>query len=429
MGMLKRGVLGVALVSSLGLVVGCAETEQPQPSTDGGTGASEPTVTAPTPQSKRALLGTVTGHVDGKTGKITLEKLTPAAATHEPGVTPQAFSQVTDDTFGITTLDSNVAGQPVNGITCAANRFCAQVQVTNSTGKNYNDVFIEVTSITAGYEGANSTDLTTTYQGFPLDNSKGLWAFGNIQDGSSGQSRWEFNAPDTNDFVFNASVFATRIPLAYSLTPAAGVAADFVDACTLTGATTVLQNDSSGGAVAVSIPFPFNIYDQEFTLASGGVGISAFGTLGFSAPSGGPATLGDLPTASDDDMQYNIAGFWAALHTGAKGVCYATSGTAGSRKFFATWNDANLGGTEDITFTTEIDEATDAISVVFSRWSSVVGGCKTSTATRGQGTAAIGVKATGTTVQEDLSLSAAKLPNIGAFNSCSIFKVAITPTF
>ena len=344
-----------------------------------------PVPARPGAEGKTSLLGVYTGTFSS--GKLTLKRQGRAAPT-EIGPTLEAFQEVSDSLFAIETTDSGLGGTTVNGQPCPTSRFCAEVSVTNGTSKAYNDVFIEITSITAGYEGANSTDLSSSsvFFGYPLDNSKGLWAYGNLAaSGGNASVFWEFHAPDTNDFFFEASVFASKVPLSYGISSTEGGTA-FVDACGLSGATTVIVSNTSGGHQAIPVPFPFMIGATPFRPKTGGFGVGARGTIGAMGPSSGPA--GNLPQSSVIDT---FLPFWSTLQTSSSGICYATTGSAGARKLYATWNHASFGGGEDITFTSEIHEATDEVVFVYQDWAAQTGDCHSSDATEGAGTAVIGV--------------------------------------
>jgi hypothetical protein len=396
-----------------------SEAPNPEPSRTGDVTPSSPILPGEA-EKKTVLLGTYTGSM--KSGALTLRK---GGGKASPSALPQAFGQVSDTLFGIETTDSGIAGTNVGGTLCPPSRFCAQVNVDNATGKAYQDIFIEITSITPGYEGANSVTLSPTFDGYPLDASKGLWLYGDLANGDSSNVRWEFLAPDTNDFTFQASVFATRIPLSYSVVSSAG--GTFVDACSLSGATTVLVSDSGNGSVAASVPFPFNIYEQKFTPAGGNFGITARGVLGFSAASSGPS--GNLP-ASETDFGYSFAAMWGSLQTSASGVCYASQGSPGSRSFYATWTHASFGGGEDLTFTASVDEATDQIHVVYSTWGKDGTTCHTNTASRGANTI-IGIQGDATHSAQLGTYAGAKLPSIGTFGACppQAFSVTMFPSF
>jgi hypothetical protein len=156
----------------------------------------------------------------------------------------------------------------------------------------------------------------------------------------------------------------TICPVSYTTsTPTAA----FVDACSLPGHTTVLASQSAWAATpAIALPFTFSFYGVPVTQ----VWLQSQGTMGIGAPptSPVPTSYPSCSTANATTRYAALVAFGDAhLATGANGVCYATTGTAPSRTYVATWEQAT--DTSDagsvLTFSVAISETTNVIDFLY----------------------------------------------------------------
>jgi hypothetical protein len=151
----------------------------------------------------------------------------------------------------------------------------------------------------------------------------------------------------------------------------------FIDACTLTGHTTVLTNQGVWKTTQLfALPFSFTFYGTSETQAW----LQSQGTLGIGTPQAFPPpdNFPDCTSSGDPTTAYPAAVAFgdSNLATGANGVCYGSTGTAPNRQFVATWSQAteqfDPGST--LTFSIVLTETTNTIDFQYQTMSGTDGG-------------------------------------------------------
>jgi hypothetical protein len=419
---MRLGNLGCA-VAIVSFGVACSATDAPQdvseapkvdlPKPGGGSAPGAETAQgevlgAPKPVEE---LGRYRGHWDGR--QLTFTRI-PGA-----GVKPRAFIDVPDSGMSFTTDEAVAVNSACpanagpeyfvgpasvllgNGQTCTNGHMCALVTVENGTNRDIDRVFVQVTTITPGFE-ADGNPLSPVPTGYPLDDSMGLWEYGTLVSGGGGaQLQWDFPLPTCDDFTFEVKVMGTVRRVSYvnnkqTLT----TQAEWINACNLPGMTRVLQNAAPGDFVSdIPMPFPFTLYDLTFDADVLPImSISANGALGFGQITGDNLVLPDGTGVAD----YTMFPYWDTLSMSSEGVCYGVSGAAPNRKFVVTWVNANISQTtaaENLTFSAVLSEKSDLIQFYYNRYSNTQTACTaTSTANRG-GSATIGIQGLGVSNQ------------------------------
>jgi hypothetical protein len=336
------------------------------------------------------VLGEFIGHWSATTGRITFEPVRTAEG-QRGGVQPLGFTTVQEGTLEFSTPDvviGPLAGWH-NGTGCAANRLCAIVRLENlSAGRPINNVFVEITSITAGFAGANSVAVPT---GYPLNNTRGLWNYGNLPQGGGNEVRWDFSLPNDEDFTFQVRVagmflrdnyvFSTStVNASQNVNTAAwsDAAPAWRDACAFPSHTTELVNATTPlFSSDIALPFPFALYSQTFDADSGNpLYISSAGALGLRRVT----TFSNVNLPATSSLDFEIFGFWSDVVTGSDGVCYGIDPTSAmpNRRFVATWRNASLASLPGsrLSFSIVLEEGTDRVRVLYNRWSSTSVDCE-----------------------------------------------------
>lgn len=151
----------------------------------------------------------------------------------------------------------------------------------------------------------------------------------------------------------------------------------FIDACQLPGMTKVTFNPTGtfdahdeGVTPALDLPFPFPFYGAPHTK----FWFTTNGQLGFGGTPGGSAfgqvtcPLPDARFATPILLVYSVD--LVGRLEGDAGVCYATTGAAGSRKLVVTWKDSffyEAWLTSNVTFSATLNEGTNVIDVAITR--------------------------------------------------------------
>lgn len=160
-------------------------------------------------------------------------------------------------------------------------------------------------------------------------------------------------------------------------TPTGGT---FLDACAMTGKTTVLTNAGVWKTTAlVTLPITFTFYGTPVTQ----FWLQSQGAIGLGAPQAFPPPDGfpDCQSGGDPTTNYPavVAFGDSSLQTGANGVCYATQGTSPNQQFVATWSQVNeqfdQGST--MTFSVVLTETTNTIDVMYQTAAGADGGLDT----------------------------------------------------
>ena len=143
----------------------------------------------------------------------------------------------------------------------------------------------------------------------------------------------------------------------------------FINACTQTGAVTVLKNDGIWSHTnLLGLPFPFTFYGTSQTQ----FWLQNQGTIGFGAPGSFPPPDGypDCTQGGND----STTGYPAAvvfgdenLATGPNGVCYATLGMAPNQQFVATWSQVtdSLDTGSTLTFSVVLTQTTNTLDFMY----------------------------------------------------------------
>jgi hypothetical protein len=143
----------------------------------------------------------------------------------------------------------------------------------------------------------------------------------------------------------------------------APISLPFVNACTLTGATTLAFPGIDDATVPITLPFTFDIYTQMATTAWA----STNGIFGFGAANSAysntcaPAMTGGGP---------HLYVFWDDLYNNQPGgaACVATVGTAPDRQFVISWINWThySGATGDLlNFSVVLSETTGTIDYIY----------------------------------------------------------------
>jgi hypothetical protein len=153
-----------------------------------------------------------------------------------------------------------------------------------------------------------------------------------------------------------------------------GGTSGFIDACLLPGMTKAtfsrtgtIDAYDEGVTAALSLPFSFSLYGTAHTK----YWITTNGQLGFGDTVGGSA-FGQVtcPLADSRFTTPIVLAYSADLigrYDAHAGVCYATTGTAPSRKHVVTWKDSffyDAWLTSNVTFSVTLNEGTNVIDVV-----------------------------------------------------------------
>jgi hypothetical protein len=390
---LRRAIPFVALLGLASAAACSDQAEPPAPAPPGSDGTAQAAPPAgPLPEGAE-VMGEFQAHFDARTHQLTFRPSTISEAApvgQVPGPATQGFGEVKSGLLDVSTESAVVGPDPSYnaGNGCAANRLCAMVKVSNTSGgRTIDSTFVQVTSVTpAGFVGANSASVPT---GYPLSAALGLWAHGSLSVGGGSLERWEFELPDPNvDFYFNVKIFGTFLRTSYSWRADPVLAAEntlnnagsFRNACAspiaqiagspfLVGAAS--GSDNSGAEIA--LPFPFTLYDLTFDNDQFPyLLLNTNGALGFQSP--GTDTNVSLPDSSSL-YDYTVFPFWDALTPGPGGVCVGLEGTMPNRTMVFTWLDASVSGVGKLSFSTLLSEGTDRITFQYNRWSTGAANC------------------------------------------------------
>lgn len=342
----RLGLLG----SVVAALVGCSG--EPLPPADEEADSIEP-------------VATFAGHVDSQ--GLAMHEV----AGQDSGVTPQGFSDFSSGTVSFSTQ----AGDGVNTGSCNATQYCGMVDATNATGRNMDNMFVEITS----YHSITPAGAAVSWAGAPFTASGAFKSFfvntnveaatyGDFAIGQTKSVEFKFNlnagSPTADNFDFTAEVYASfRRTTASGSTPKKQVV---VNACGMTGATTYLAGSDDAEA-NFELPFPFTLYDGTYDRAVvGSNGYILLYKTGQAAPTA-PADNTNLGPA----IKPGIYVFWDDLaYDGGDGVCVAVSGTKPNRLFTVTWSNAKVSksqpakgtwSTEKITYSAVWQETTDRL--------------------------------------------------------------------
>lgn len=455
---------GLALALSPAFVLGCSSSTPDESVSPALAGANDaPAVSAAATPEGLQELGSFRGHWSG--GRMQYTALDAKSAAS--GIRPQGFINVPDTATGFETTEA-IAYDPTcgggedpeagwygeprdepptlsTGEACEAGYLCAYVKMMNLSARDLDTAYVQVTRIF----GAVGEGVAAGPTGYPLDASKGLWAYGNVGAGATSDAvRWNFKmAAGCPDFHFDFKVMGTVKRTGYNTSslaiaatgPAAGDTDSWIDACALGSHTTILENAAAGTHVDdIPMPFPFTLYDTTAdTDVQPILSINASGALGFfsAAMSGSNVSLPDNTGSYD----YSLFAYWDNVKTTSSGVCYGTTGSAPNRKFVVTWKNADIADTaaqENLTFSAILQEGSDRVVYYYDRWSAGQNDCSaplsltTGGRVRGNG-ATVGVQGTDLgdgTVATQASYNTAFLPCHTAACPGTRFKRVLSPT-
>lgn len=387
-------------------------------------------------------LGQFRGHWDGR--KLTLHPIDSSSATVDASA--KSFTELDYNKVEFTTDEALVdnPGCPAdpahnyfnsgahalsNGSICPDDHLCALVTLQNLSTRDLDTVFVEITQLTLPGFFGDGNPIATIPTGYPLTNHLGLWSYGTLPaNGGGAQVEWHFFLPTCQDFDFTVKITGTLRRTSYLTSGANVPQSEFINACTLPGVTTILQNAGPGSVVSnIPLPFPFTLYDLTFDTDNLPImSISSNGALGFSPITTNNVSLPDGSHNSD----YTIFPFWDELQLGSSGVCYGVSGVAPNRKFVVTWMNADISSTvsgtaENLTFSAILTESSDLIQYIYSHWDNSYTSCTASLVANRGGSATIGAQ--GVDIATQFSFNNASLPARGPTCPGSAFKVTLTP--
>jgi hypothetical protein len=382
----------------------------------------------PSPAS-RERVGEFIGHLNTVTKELTLEPVADASAVgavHTEGFTKLAG---TGPGYGVAAATTNATIGPNSAFpTCLPTQMCANVTLRNASSPFHvlTNVWAQLSLISGTATVNNSTPLPAAGDyALAYGPTWGRFQYGDLTTASASQvTPWIFDlgAAPAPAFNFHVTVYATLLRTNYTASVVNGTNGDglpFIDACSLTGASTLYNAALPSPAVQpvlqntfISLPFPFVFLDTVFdTSTANGMNIASNGAIGLSDVTAIPAhrTIPDATGFTD----YTLFPFWNEnLQPGASGVCYAsTSAAAPNRQFVVTWKDAALyDGTstykDTMTFSVLLTETTDTIAFMYRKWDTTSCGTHDSTTQGGGATIGIqGVGALGTAASSGTVLS------------------------
>jgi hypothetical protein len=166
-------------------------------------------------------------------------------------------------------------------------------------------------------------------------------------------------SPDAGGIVVaDASTFVASTPPS---------SLQFIDVCSMPGATHELSGVDDGMGPPISLPFTFRFFGTSYTAITP----SADGYIGLGSSGGSWGTYGifDLPSTSAPSPVFFY--YSRDLYQRVGGVCAITIGTAASRMFVLEMNDAYhyADASTDLTIETFLEEGTNAIDVIYQRLS------------------------------------------------------------
>jgi hypothetical protein len=366
-------LVGTIAFVALGLlgIAGCG-SESPLPPPDTSTSTTD---NAPT--DGVAAIADAIGTVHD--GQLEFTELT-MPGTNEPGSALENFGKsFTQSKITFATPAGGPAGMAGTPAPCSANQYCANVNLTNGTGVEMDNTFVEVTD----YFAIVPTGTAITWAGgaFPLStayssvfvNSTNVSAanYGTIAAGATGTFHWVFNAGVSTSFSFHVKVYASfqRPTISGSIFRGAS-AAPAIDACSGANSAGISTFFTSGddGEQQVLLPFPVTLLTTTYDHA-------VIGANGYVLFYNVPGTVPSL-TAADNYLQNagppGLYPFWDDLGYDADGgVCVSASGAAPNRLWRVTWKNAKISTNqptkpsiwnatnERVTYSLSVQESTD----------------------------------------------------------------------
>ena len=322
------GLVALVGLGILGNTTGC------------GAPAPDGSATADANSEDVQVVGEAIGHFHN--GHIEFEDV---ASSSEPGLTTQNFgSQFTQTKIAF--------GTPSDGVgigTCSSTQYCANTTVTNNTGVQMNNVFVEVTEIfgvvpLSGGPVAlqNPVTVSATYKSaFKNSASPQAATYGTIAVGATSPAvEWKWDYGSATDFSFHVKVLASfKRPTVSGSLYYGGAASQPVDACAMAGHTTHFVGGDDA-EVSLALPFAYNYFDVTYDNAV----VSSNGYVLFYASGG------SVPSRDQNNVSMVTAGlpvgmyaFWDDLaYDAPDGVCVATTGVAPNRFWNVTWKNAKI---------------------------------------------------------------------------------------
>jgi hypothetical protein len=255
---------------------------------------------------------------------------------------------------------------------CTSTQYCATVNLTNGTGVEMDNTFVEVTD----YFNVLPTGTTITWAGpaFPLStayssvfvNSSNVAAasYGTVAAGATGTFKWIFNAGASTTFSFHVKVYASfQRPTVSGTIYKGASAAPAIDACSganSDGVTTFFMSGDEGEQ-QVLLPFPYTMLNTTYDHA-------VIGANGYVLLYNTTSAVPSLTAANSSLALSGPAGlfpFWDDLaYDNDGGVCVSASGTAPNRLWRVTWKNAKISNNQPATPKTfAADKVTYSISI------------------------------------------------------------------
>lgn len=305
-------------------------------------------------------------------GRVTLREL----PSSEIGLAPQGFGEFTSGKVAFSTLD----GDGVGTGTCTSTQYCGNVQAVNNTGVLMDNMWVEITEMTATPAGAQVTwggpafTLSDAYRNFFVNSSNvQAGSYGNFVAGQAKTIEWKFNinagSVQADNFDFKAPVYASfrRAAQSGSLQKKRPV----LNACNISGSVNHLIGVDDQEEALV-LPFPFTLYDVTYDRAViGSNGYVLLYRTGSATPTA-PVTNASMTALATPVGLYP---FWDDLAFDAgDGVCVATSGTKPNRQFTVTWRNAKINtnqpskgswSTERTTYGLQLQETNDLVTFIY----------------------------------------------------------------
>jgi hypothetical protein len=397
--------LALASAAAAAALPGCSSDSGPAPE-------GAPAVVEPADLPGKQLLGEYVLHVDPVLHLTTLRRLVPGATQKllqmGPGYRPESVDSLTVNSDGVagsgptntvelvTELNAATMNYVDYNASCAgytgSGIFCADVTTRSFYTRSLNNAYVQVTAITNASTGADVSsnhsaiggDASPSSPNTAISATMGLWRYpsaaasflSTVSPSNAATRHWTFNNPD--DLATNIYLRVVASLTYKDYTQSAGSVA-YVDACLLAGAS---STGSATGAVSVTMPFTFTLYNVSSTTANyGRDGVFTLGSTTLPNSNNGSSTYTFQNTflpENPNSLTTSPAGyvFWDGLNystnaspLGAGKLCSATQGSAPNRQFIITWK--NMRGFLDTTDTTNLffdailNEGTDTLDFAY----------------------------------------------------------------
>jgi hypothetical protein len=216
---------------------------------------------------------------------------------------------------------------------------------------------------TATATGVTAT-FTTSTPGVTLSNA--TQNYGNIAPGASANNPTPIKLSIDNTFVCGTTItinvtVSTGDSFSFTIgTQGLGYQATTMTGQTIVPGTTDVGNHTDDGTTAITLPFAFSFYGNNFTTAN----VSSNGNLQFTSNNTAFSNVCPFPIASMNNL---VAPHWDDLRTdnSGGGIFTSTSGSAPNRIFNIEWRAIYFGTSTTLNFEIRLYETTGQIDFVY----------------------------------------------------------------